>query len=139
MHHHTLTMSVLTLLALLGGQPVRAADEAVFEMKEISLFAEARTNEELAGELIEGANAFFDSDRSEEVKRYPQFKSPRPLYGTVTFGEDQFDSAGVVQVRLALDESAPQTETPAESRSWLGSLFDRLLSRSPPTPKTRRR
>lgn len=131
----TLTMGVLTLLALSGGRPLRAADEAVFDMKEISVLAEARTNEELAGELIEGANAFFDSDRSEEVKRYPPFKSPQPLYGTVTFGDDQFDAAGVVQVHLALDESSPQTAAPAESRSWLGSLFDRLLSRSPPTPQ----
>jgi hypothetical protein len=132
MRHLRRVMVTLILVALPSVPSVRAADEAVFDMQEISIFAEARANEEGGGGLFEGASAYFDTDPSPEVKRYPPFKSSRPVYGSVTFGEDLFESEGAVEVYLALDESAPKAA--AESASWLGSLFNRVLGRSPETP-----
>jgi hypothetical protein len=120
MRHLRRVMVTLILVALPSVPSVRAADEAVFDMQEISIFAEARANEEGGGGLFEGASAYFDTDPSPEVKRYPPFKSSRPVYGSVTFGEDLFESEGAVEVYLALDESAPKAA--AESASDRSSI-----------------
>jgi len=86
-----------------------AAQEAVFEMREVSAF-QAGVG---AGwsPLARGQAAVCKTEPDKEVKAYPKLRSKRPLYGSVTFDASRTDPKAGIKFHFVLDESG---EAPAE-------------------------
>ena len=102
--------SGLTLLLLALGPRAPAAEdkdtaekEAVFDMKEVSVFDEAKDDRSFG--LLRGQYAECKSEANKEVKAYPKLKSERPLYGTVKFDPKLSDPKSGMDFYFALDES----------------------------------
>ena len=96
----------------------KAGDEAVFDMKEVSLFDEkdaAITPQSLFG----GLNTSLSPLPAKEVKAYPKLNSKQPLYGSVTFNRNpkkrgsSSTSCSTNQARRRRPQQRPQSRTPA--------------------------
>ncbi len=135
---------------LLIGAAVAAEPQArVFEMEKISLLGDDSGKPQSTMVSPGGRYLPLRNTPNEEVKKYPQFKSRRPLYGSVTFGEGSTMPAGVemygglpvmggtrvlaqapaksdsgIRFFYALDESGPDEEEKAESAGVLDTLAD---------------
>jgi len=114
-------------LALAGQKAVAtAAEAAVFEMQEVSAFEEAKNNEKLSGQLLEGQYAFCEAEPSDEVKKYPKLNSSKPLYGTTTFDASYFAPGAGLQFHFVIDASGTEKATKEESPSLLDTLAKSL-------------
>ncbi|MCR4415366.1 MAG: hypothetical protein NUV77_23390 [Thermoguttaceae bacterium] len=123
-----------------AGESKPAADEAVFELREVSVLDWAPSHRGIP--FTRGQNADLSREPDKAVKAYPKLKSKTPLYGKVKFDWYPGQREGI-EYRFVLDESgeAPPTETdkpeakPAEEKSLLKSLGQTLLgSKAAPVP-----
>ena len=92
----------------------KAGDEAVFDMKEVSLFDEkdaAVTPQSLFG----GLNTSLGPQPAKEVKAYPKLNSKQPLYGSVTFSRNPRKRGSTIKFYFVLDESSPAEKPKAEA------------------------
>ena len=109
--------------------------EAVFPMKEVSVFEEAQKarldkDPQLHEALLGGARAFCGNTPQKEVKKYPKLNSKRPLYGSVTFGADRDDPKAAVELHFVVDESEPAAKKkpePAAKKPRKRSLLKALV------------
>ena len=83
--------------------PAHGADEAVFELKQVSPFSEVEQDRSLR--LERGITIGCTTTRERSLKRFPQLKSKKPLYGTAHFGARPEDPSQMVVLGLLLDES----------------------------------
>jgi hypothetical protein len=65
-----------------------------------------------------------DTMPRKEVKAYPELKSKRPLYGSVTFDRDSLDPKGRKTFYFVLDESGVKKPAAAEKETDKGSKRD---------------
>ena len=114
-----------------GAEDAETASEAVFEMREVSVFS--RSDSRVFGRLVRGQTARCDIEPNEEVKAYPKLKSKRPFYGTVTFDREYYDPNSGKEFHFVIDESgeapaaAEEESADAESEEKV-SLLERLSS-----------
>jgi len=83
--------------------PAQGADEAVFELKQVSPFPEVERDRSLR--LVRGISIHCTKPRKQSLKRFPQLKSKRPLYGTAHFGPQHENPSQMVVLDFLLDES----------------------------------
>jgi hypothetical protein len=83
-----------------------AAEEAVFELKEISATTADRP-------VTQGQRFSCTTEPDEEVKAYPKLRSKQPLYGKAVFGVDPISGKGS-EFHFVLDESAESTPSEAD-------------------------
>jgi hypothetical protein len=84
----------LVLVAAVRGPRASAQDaaaegEAVFEMREVSVFD--RSESRAFHRLVRGQYAKCETEPDERVEAYPKLKSKRPYYGTITFGRRPYE------------------------------------------------
>jgi hypothetical protein len=137
-----LLLSAAGLSAAMAGEPAGkkdkgTAEEAVFEMREVSAFDESGG---VWYRLLRGQYVQCSTEPDKEVKAYPKLRSKRPFYGTVTFDPDRTDPKAGMKFRFVLDESGePPAEKPAPkgsaaktgSASPIEPLWRQLLSFKP--------
>jgi hypothetical protein len=122
-------------------KPENAAEEATFDLKEISVFE--RSDQESRYSLGRGQYVGCEAKPFKEVKKYPPLKSKRPLYGVLKCGFNPLNStAAKMEFYFVLDESGeePKAEKKAEKKpdSPLIEGIKELLGTKPPaeTPLT---
>lgn len=97
----------------------RADGEAVFEMREVSVFESTRSRH-----LVRGQSARCETEPNEDVRAYPKLKSKRPLYGVVKFARDYMKPDTGVEYHFVIDESGGTQ--PAEEPSLLQTLSEAM-------------
>ncbi len=92
------------LLALGGSALAPGAEQAVFEMKQISPFDVGRKRPQLT--LWRGQLEKCRTEPDERVKAYPKLTSSRPLYGSAVLGRRSYwDTSTGLRCAFVLDES----------------------------------
>ncbi|MHC4402780.1 MAG: hypothetical protein ACYTG0_24215, partial [Planctomycetota bacterium] len=109
----------LTPLLLATALSAAGAQEAAFEMREVSVFEDfhaAPGDQPPPWELTQGHAARSADGPAEEVKAYPKLVSKRPLYGTLTFSRSQIYPYSQATYHFVLDESGktPPDKDPVE-------------------------
>ncbi len=79
------------------------AEEAVFEMREVSIFGRGESRD--FNRLTRGQHAECETEPNEDVKAYPKLESKRPYYGTVTFGRSPYEPDSGMKFHFVIDES----------------------------------
>jgi hypothetical protein len=89
----------VTLVLPVAGAASHAGEATVFKLRQVSLFDNANS------EFERGQSGECGDEPSAGVKAYPDFKSAKPIYGTVRFGAkyDEPDSGALFH--FAVDES----------------------------------
>ncbi|MHC4176566.1 MAG: hypothetical protein ACYSWU_03615 [Planctomycetota bacterium] len=115
---------VLGVLLLLMGVPAAAEQkEAVFEMEEISVFEQGGSEfPQLVALAMRGQNVSCSFVRRGDVKKYPELKSSRPVYGSVTFGRSPTAPTTGVRFSFVIDESQPDETETADNKASLRDL-----------------
>jgi len=107
------------LLGTAHGPSARADGEAVFKMREVSVFESTRSQD-----LVRGQSAQCETEPNEDVIAYPKLKSKRPLYGVIKFARDYMNPETGVEYHFVIDESGGAQ--PAEEPSLLQTLSDAI-------------
>ncbi|MGE5610581.1 MAG: hypothetical protein ACM359_15130 [Bacillota bacterium] len=110
-----LGMAMIILSGLAGAPPwcSGAEEKAVFELKEVSAFEQTSQRTWLQ----RGQTAPCTPQPDQAVKKYPELKSKKPLYGSVVLGRDVADPKSGVEYQFVVDESDQKVS---------GSQYDRL-------------
>ncbi|MHC4402783.1 MAG: hypothetical protein ACYTG0_24230 [Planctomycetota bacterium] len=133
--HHIPIIGPAVLLAglalafgALGLVPAIAGEEAVFEMREISVF-DKLAEEDGGGprryQLMNGQHASCTPEPNDEVKAYPKLKSRQPLYGTLAVQRSLLNPTDTLDLHFVIDASGeapadtPAEKAPAEESSSL--------------------
>jgi hypothetical protein len=111
--------------------PARADGEAVFEMREVSVFKSTRSQD-----LVRGQSAQCETEPNEDVTAYPELKSKRPWYGVVKFARDYMKPDTGLEFHFVIDESGDTQ--PAEEPSLLQTLSDAISGSDRKRPKPTR-
>jgi len=82
--------------------PAHGAAEAVFELEQVSPFPEAQRD---GLRLGRGISIHCTTSRERSLKRLPQLKSRKPLYGTAHFGAQRENPSQMAVLGFLLDES----------------------------------
>ena len=85
----------------------KAGAEAVFDMKEVSLYDGKDSTPISPSALYGGQSAALSTKPAKEVKAYPKLNSKQPLYGSIIFIRDPKKRGAAVRYYFVLDESAP--------------------------------
>lgn len=123
----------LVAVLLLAAPAAVAAEKAtVFEMEKVSLLDEqgsVQSSPRSALMLGGGQYARCTFVRNTEVKKYPELKSDRPVYGSVSFGGSPYDPQAGKSYYFVVDESGEagsgEDKQPQE-KSVLRTLGDAL-------------
>ncbi|MHC4535940.1 MAG: hypothetical protein ACYS6K_18480 [Planctomycetota bacterium] len=78
------------------------AEKLVFNLEEISVFD---IDEEIAGRFVRGHVSGCEKQPQADVETYPNFKSDKPLYGSVWFANEDNNINSGIQYHFAIDES----------------------------------
>lgn len=124
--------TVSGLLLLLIGLPAAAAEkEATFDMQEVSVFEEGMPDQPGYSGFVQGGQYVSCSfERDDQVKRYPELKSDRPVYGSVAFDQNRVNPDAGMRFHFVVDESGDGQSGEAktdESQSLLRSLVVALV------------
>jgi hypothetical protein len=111
---------VLALVLLCSATSGPAAEEkaapngeAVFELKEVSLFDEKGGQANWQYPMFGMQEAAVNTQPAKEVKAYPKLNSKQPLYGSIVFSRNPERPRSAVKFYFVLDESKP-AKAPAE-------------------------
>jgi len=112
---------VLGAVLLLTGVPTAAGQKkAVFDMEEVSIFDQdelSQLSQPALGEfLLRGQTVACSLEPQTEVKKYPELKSSRPIYGSAVFYRDPIQSRVGPRFFFVIDESSPKEEEKAEDK-----------------------
>ncbi len=129
-----------------SAQDAATEDEAVFEMREVSVFD--RSESRAFHRLVRGQYAKCETEPHERVEAYSKLKSERPYYGTTTFGRHPYEPGSGREFHFVIDESgkapatAKQKPDDAEAKEKAeekGSLLEMLSSALLGTDKSNRK
>ncbi len=96
---------VLTAVLLAIGLPAVAVEkEAVFTMEKLSLLQGDMSGSSVLA-MGSGSYTRTSFERDDRVKKYPELKSDRPIFGSVMFGGNRFDPNAGTRHFFAIDES----------------------------------
>ncbi len=94
---------LLCLLAVTAFGENEKAEELVFNLEEISAFD---IDEGIAGRFVRGHVSGCEKEPQADVGTYPNFKSDKPLYGSVLFANEDNNINSGIRYHFAIDESA---------------------------------
>jgi hypothetical protein len=86
----------------------KAGSEAVFDMKQVSLYDQKESENISPYAIFNGLNAMLGAEPAKEVKAYPKLNSKQPLYGSIVFNNQKPGSP--TKFYFVIDESAPAEE-----------------------------
>lgn len=99
-----------------ASSPATPDKEVTFEMREVSAFAIAGTNNRNSYLLVRGQSAQCSTEPDKEVKAYPKLNSAKPLYGKVKFGRTSDNPVAGVEYHFVIDESGEKTTKPIKDK-----------------------
>jgi hypothetical protein len=142
---------------LCGTQPALTAEaeEAVFDMRQISVFEKfdeekLKDLDDKAGlqalqayqyrryAVMSGDRVYCTSELSPEVKAYPELKSASPLYGVMKLDRHYYDPTSGTPLHFVVDEVGAEgagEAASAEDQSLLKSLTAALVGEPEPRPE----
>jgi hypothetical protein len=94
-----------------------ASGEAVFDMKEISLFDQKATAGIPQRPASGGQSTSLGDEPAKEVKAYPKLNSKHPLYGSIVFNRGARSSVPLTKFHFVLDESAATDKDKADDKA----------------------
>jgi hypothetical protein len=106
------------------GKTLAAIEKAVFPMEEVPAFGKEEVDGKPRYYYPSGTYMMCNTVPSKEVKAYPELKSKRPLYGSVTFDRDGLDPKGRRTFHFVLDESGVKKPAAVEKETEKGSNKD---------------
>jgi len=99
----TVSLIILCILVVNAFDKKNKAEQLVFNLEDISVFD---IDEEIAGRFIRGHVSGCEEQPQADVETYPNFKSDKPLYGSVWFANKDNNINSGIQYHFAIDESA---------------------------------
>ncbi|MHC4243517.1 MAG: hypothetical protein ACYSU4_14010 [Planctomycetota bacterium] len=103
----TAGLIILCVLVVTAFGNKNKAEQLAFDLEKISVFD---IDEEIAGRFVRGHVSGCEKQPQADVGTYPNFKSDRPLYGSVWFANKDGNMNSGIQYHFAIDESAGTTK-----------------------------
>jgi hypothetical protein len=97
-----------------AGQGFVLTNPLVFALEEVPALGKEDTSGQVPYRYPRGQSVRCGPARSSEVKKYPELKSKRPLYGSVKFGGSPLEPMSGTTFHFVLDETGEAEKKPAD-------------------------